>query len=286
MPAVAEGIPIVLAVPRHRLGDEIVIELDGHGIAGRVYRGRDSVDPEVPGQKMCRDLDRAELLKGAVASISQKGCKHGAAECEFYRDCGYQRQQRLAPQVWIVPHQLLFLERPDFIPQPGSLAIDEAFWNASVHGTDRPYLLWLDDLEKYRAVYYPSSSGLQCDLGASNDLLVISQRLAHLLRNEADGRLRRPSLVEAGITLEDLKTALRLEWRRKIEPDVEPGMPLPLVRERCRRIIDHNQMVARLAQFWRLLADTFEATEIERSPWLAFQKAMPSPGGVGVAPAV
>jgi putative DNA primase/helicase len=278
--------PIVLAVPRHRLGDEIVTDLSAHGIAGRVYRGRESVDPEAPGEKMCRDLDRAELLNGAVASISLKGCKHGAAECEFYRDCGYQRQQRRTPQVWIVPHQLLFLERPDFIPQPGSLAIDEAFWNASLHGTDRPYLLWLDDLEKYRAVFYPSSSSLRCDVRASNDLLVISQRVAHLLWKEPDGCLRRSSLVEAGITLAELNTALRLEWRRKIEPQVEPGMPLPVVRERCRGIIEHNQMVARLARFWRLLTDTLEATEVERSPWLDFQKAVRGSSGRGQAPAV
>lgn len=285
VPAVAEGMPIVLAVPRHRLGDEIVSDLSAHRIAGRVYRGREAEDPEAPRETMCRDLDRAELLNGAVASISQKGCKHGATECGFYRDCGYQRQRRLKPDVWIVPHQLLFGERPDFIPQPGSLAIDEAFWNASLHGIDRPYLAWLDDLEKYRAVYYASSSSLRRDVRASNDLLVISQRTAHLLRDQADGFIRRSSLVEAGITLDDLKTALRLEWRCKIEPQVQPGMPLPLVRERCRGIADHNQMVARLARFWRLLADTLEATEIERSPWLDFQKAVLSPSGEK-APAV
>ena len=116
--AVAQGLPVVLAVPRHRLGDEVVNGFSGQGISARVYRGREAADPEAPGTKMCRELDRAELISGALGSVARQGCKHGAAECAFYRECGYEAQKHKKPQVWIVPHQLLFRERPSFIPAP------------------------------------------------------------------------------------------------------------------------------------------------------------------------
>ena len=62
--------------------------------------------------------------------------------------------------------------------------------------------------------------------------------------------------------------------RRKIEAKVRPGMPLPVVREICTKIIPHNQAVARLARFWELLLRTIEVP-CERSPWLDLRNVEP-----------
>jgi hypothetical protein len=92
---------------------------------------------------------------------------------------------------------LLFRQRPSFIPQPNSLAIDESFWGASLHGVDRPYLLWIDDLEKHRDV--PARNGGGRDISATNDLVTISQILGRKLRSENNGLLRRKLFTDAGI---------------------------------------------------------------------------------------
>ena len=94
--------PAVLAVPRHRLGEEIVRELASVGIAARVYRGREADDPEQPGKKMCHDLERANLILDALSDVSSHACKHKDRICEFYDVCGYQRQGHQRPDIWIV----------------------------------------------------------------------------------------------------------------------------------------------------------------------------------------
>jgi hypothetical protein len=92
------------------------------------------------------------------------------------------------------------------------------------------------------------------------DLMAISARGYRALEKEGGGRIHRAALVEAGITETDLKEAYRLEWRRKIEVEVWPGMLLPQVKEIC-KIAAHNQMVARLARFWDLLRRTLAAPD-------------------------
>src|SRR5262249_32709808 len=56
-----------------------------------------------------------------------------------------------------IPHQLLFQERPDFIPEPAALAIDESFWNAALRGLQPPVKVWLRSLIEPRFV--PKSAG-------------------------------------------------------------------------------------------------------------------------------
>jgi putative DNA primase/helicase len=279
VPLIAAGIPCVLAVPRHKLGDEIVNHLSAIGITSEVYRGREADDPDTSGVKMCRDLKRAELITEALNNVASNACKRGTDECQFFNICGYQAQRHKKPDAWIVPHQLLFRERPNFIPQPGSLAIDESFWNASLHGIDKPYLLWLDDLEKHRDV--PVKSGTGNDIAATNDLMTLSQKLARKLRNENDGLLRRDIFSELGIVEADLRDALRCEWRRKKELNVSPGIPLQQVAAKCHQIAAHNQMVARLARFWELAIKTITSPD-DQSPWLNSRKEV----GDGKEPAV
>jgi len=63
---------VVPAVPRHRLGDEIVHDLAEAGITARVYRGREANDPEQPGEKMCRELERAALITDALGAVAPR----------------------------------------------------------------------------------------------------------------------------------------------------------------------------------------------------------------------
>jgi putative DNA primase/helicase len=279
---VGGGLPGILAVPRHRLGDEIVRDLAAAGIRVRVYRGREAADPEQPGEKMCRALERATLISDALGGVSRRACKHKESVCEFYDVCGYQRQRRALPDIWVVAHQLLFQARPSFIPEPASLVTDEAFWSGALHGVDRPVKLWVTEIRETREIRKPDGGRYT---GSTADLMTISDRLCSVLDVEEEGRIRKDTLTKAHLTAADFREARRLEWRRKIEIEVEPTTPLAVVRARGSKIVAHNQLVARLARVWDLLERTIEAP-YERSPWLELRKSEPLPGGKGNAPAI
>jgi hypothetical protein len=281
-PVLTEGRNIVIHVPRHRLAGEIIGDFAAAAepIDAAGYRGRDYVDPDAPGEKMCREQDRITAIGDALGNLAMRACKHGPHECEFYKVCGYQKQQLRRPQLWLVPHQLLFQSRPGFIPPPDLVAIDESFWNAGLRGVEKPIRLALSVLRKYRNV--PARTGFGTDEAATIDLQVISTKIAGALAREPLGRVRRALPVEAGVSLDDLAWAALAEWRRKIElKDVEPDTPLPVVKDRCDAIAAHNQEVKLLAKFWELLAQTVDGRD-GCSPWLTLHP----PGDNGAGPEI
>src|SRR5438067_12106143 len=190
-----------------QLGDEIVADLAADGIVAFVYRGRDADDPNAPGHKMCREQERVGLITQALGSVSPHACKRGDKKCRFFDDCSYLRQQHQRPEMWVFAHQLLFHQRPDFIPHPDALAIDESFWQAGLRGNDRPDNLWLCSLKDDRRV--------PRDDAATADLVATSDRVHAMLLRESAGFIRRGALIDAGITLDELGRARSLEWRRK-----------------------------------------------------------------------
>jgi putative DNA primase/helicase len=263
---------VVLAVPTHRLGEDIAKRFTDRGFEARVFYGRDAIDPETPKQKMCKELERTKEINSALGDVARQACKNGSAECEFYKTCSYQAQQRLTPRVWIVAHNLLFRERPSFIPQPDFMGIDEAFWGASLNGFEKSKLVTVDDLEEVREVRTESKqSRNKVDFSATADLMSASQRMARLLREEMSGRIRKAVLDN--FDAEELRIAYRLEWRRKIELDIKPDMPLATVAELCRQVADHNQQTKLLSEFWDLMLRT-KLGGFDRSPFLDLQKAI------------
>jgi len=261
-PLVAQGLHPALAVPLHRLGEEVVADFAADGIDGFCYRGRDADDPLAPGHKMCREQERIGAIYSALADVSDHACKRGEKVCPHFATCGYQRQQRVAPQVSVFAHQMLFQKRPSFIRQPDALAIDEDFSGAGLKGNNklRPEKMWLCLLKGDRNV-----TG---DIYATADLVATSDRVHAVLLRQKPGFIRPAAIIGAGIGVMELRRALQAEWRRKKTiREVEPGMPLEQVQQICGRVAAHNQDVRLLTTFWDLLIRTVEAG-LERSPYL------------------
>ena len=279
-----------MAVPQHQLGEEIVLDMERDGRTGRVYRGRDADDPEAPGEKMCREHERAAAIFKALGSVERNACrsKGGKSQCEFFDVCGYRKQRQATPQTWIVPHASLFHRRPRFIPQPAALVIDEAFYNAGLNGTDKPIWLDVSALLGHRTV--PKKAG-DTDLYATADLSQVSARAHKAITGQkygetstdagADGWVRLDALIRAGLNADDLRNAQKLEWRRKLElADVLPGMPRGDALRLCKSVAAHNQRVRLLARLFDLLARQIEGGHA-RSPWLYFQHDAPLRDDIG-----
>jgi hypothetical protein len=269
IPAIKMGHHVIISASRLELADEIAkifADKGDKGIDAAVYRGRKATDPQAsPKARMCPESERVELIDLALAPIDQKACKTKDHECQFYQTCGYQRQKKLKPKVWIVTHQLLFYERPDFIPDHLQLAIEEAFHGQSLRGVDKPYSITLQELRKHRPIYTDSG---QLDAGATADLRDFSDRIANAIAAGGLGRISRSALIEVGITADNAVTAAKLEWRRKKDLDVYPGMEIEKVDERSKAISADNQQVARLTQFFKLIARTIQTEETDKSLWL------------------
>ena len=99
--------PVLFTHPRHALGDEIAERIRARHPAVHVaiWRGMAADDPANPGRKMCQDpeLPRAAKAAGLPAT-------HGCRACPLAPACAYLAQQDTRDvDVWIAPHQVLFL---------------------------------------------------------------------------------------------------------------------------------------------------------------------------------
>ena len=235
----------MLAVPRHKLGDEVVADFAAAGTTAHVFRGREAYDPEAPGEKMCRDLERVREIEGALGRASTQACKSKKGQCEFFNVCGYQKQRQQQPEVWAVAHQLLFRQRPSFI-ELDALAIDEGFYSAALHGIETRYEIDLDLLIK-------TDRTVPNDAFATNELTEVSRRVHRALAAQPEGRVSRGLLERAYINASTVNGLHGLEWRRKIKLEIYPGMPVPSkYKAECARVQAHNQLVAKLGRFWRV----------------------------------
>ncbi len=260
------GLDVLIAVPRHRLGKQIVEDLAPYVVA-RVFQSRGADDLEIPGQLMCLEKDRVQAIEGALGEVDGLACKRGADVCEYFDTCGYQRQQRPPkPEVWVVAHQLLFRARPSFIPKPDVLVIDEGFHCACF---EDDVAVELNDLLHNRV--WPKGSKPEDEADLRTFALRVYDVLVRKLSEQRRCQIPR-AWFDGIITAEDARTAYKLEWARKLQiDDVHPGMPADQAIERAHRRTDHNQQVKRLCKFWEQLAATLEG-EPELSLYLQLDR--------------
>ena len=268
--AAKAGASIVYAIPTHRLADEIAGRFAAEGVEVRVYRGFTVPDPEAPGLTMCLDLPAFQDARDALRSVRQSVCEYRHKPsghtllCALHDRCGMQRQRNASALVWLVPHALLFHQKPEAIPSPDALVIDEGVTKAAL--SDKPVRLSLDEIE--RTPIAPAG-GLDPFSAAANDLEAARGTLLRTLRDQRDdGPLQRRFLIAHGLTAAMAGAAHALEWARMHDPGILPGMD-PEIRRTCARAAGaHNAVVVALAGVWAELRD-FLSGDAEASGRLA-----------------
>ena len=270
---------VSFAVPTHKLGDEqhaLIEQLMNDKLVARVWRGRTADDPDHPGQKMCQDLEAVADAASVGADIQASVCrrkKRGEPEqtCPFFKECAYQAQRRKRADLWLVPHELLYTEKPTAFGDLAALIIDESAWQDSLEGCD---VVIKDGRE-----VHPSALTLSLDAFGTSDRRVGDHRNADWLvlerhRNNAlrtlrsmdDGPIRRDAL--SSLTEADCVEAKQLEFLRKINPMIAPGMS----RAERRKLVEaaeSNRLMFLRARAWKALACLLAANGPEASGWVS-----------------
>lgn len=265
--AIRTGTCGVIAVPRHALGDEQAANFEhlgaDKGLNAHVFRGLAAEDPKHPGEKMCRRSVEAQKLGssgGRADSLCSRGRGKAVERCPFFDVCGTQRQRQTKADLHIVPHALMFLEKPSFIPTPSWVIVDEDITQASLAGFDKfhPDRLSIDEATRSRRI--PAHDGGGEDYGASDEYETSCNRMRALLDHLEEGsKITRPALLDAGISVDLARRAHKLVYRCKVDPGVTPSMPEKQTIPRIEAAARVNIPIMKLARLWRLIADTLDA---------------------------
>ncbi|KMO15139.1 hypothetical protein SQ03_17765 [Methylobacterium platani JCM 14648] len=254
------GQRIVYAAPMHSLLAELQERFAAQGVEARVYRGYTSADPDAEDAAMCLDLPAMQDARDAGGSIRAAVCERRVDGlqylCPFHALCGMQRQRQAKPQVWLIPHALLFQSRPSFIPKPDALVIDEGFTMGAL--PDKPARMSLDAIEQ--APFERDDDGSVFS-NAANDLQSARGALLRALRaHDEDGPLSREILLQRGVTKTVAANAYRLEWMRQREPGITPGMPPKARKAAAAAVAAHNKEMRLLAGLWAELRTFLEGS--------------------------
>jgi putative DNA primase/helicase len=276
---------IAIAVPTHKLGEEQASAFRGlararkAGLEAAVWRGREADDPEEPGETMCRNLPAVRDAMTAGLDVQSAACRRvepGVPDltCPFFGQCGYQRQRRQRADLWIVPHETLFVRKPEAIGDLAALVVDEAAWQSGLVGVGagRGVALALDALEGDATVPGAPVSGER--------LTFLRRRLLDALRSGPDGPLSRAALLAAGLTPESAREARTLEWRRRADIGIVPGID-PQQRTKL-AASSPNAIISRLAMLWRAIEALLADGGPEASGWAALAEAKTDHGPVRV----
>jgi putative DNA primase/helicase len=224
----------VVAVPTHALGDQQMMRfmamLNAKGVSAGVWRSREA---DADGEPMCLDRGAVKDANEALAEVQTSVCyqkKRGneAKKCEHFADCRFQKQRDAKPDVMFVPHEIIYGQKPAGVGKPAFLVVDESSWADGLFGCDDRLWLLLDTLisENVTVPRSPLSTG---QLESSRKALHAA--LAEILQGTTepyeDTRLPavRSILLKHGLCAETANECFALEWKRKTEAEIYPGMP-------------------------------------------------------------
>jgi putative DNA primase/helicase len=258
--AKTEGYPhrVLWLVPHHALSAEAFKGMVAAGVEVEVWRGRDADDPNSTDPKtgnpyqMCRDTEAVNDANAVGAEVDKTVCGTlTGAHCPFLATCAYKAQRDACEtaDVVIAAHNVLFtpLAR-SVLDGVGLVIVDEGFWSKGIFG-DRDISLHALSAD---LVSYPVLEKHAPDITATAWL----EDLCKTVTKEALSLNEHDFLTAAqlgGITENDAERAARLEYRRKVDVQMWPGMP-PVDRKAAKDSAVINGSLARRAAMWKTIA--------------------------------
>jgi putative DNA primase/helicase len=264
---------VVIAVPRHDLGDEFVQKLQAQGILAEAWKGRIQPDPAQPGLSMCHRPKDAKAAQKAGVDVGATLCSAGKERCQFFEVCGYQKMAEKRPDVLIVPHAMLWSKPPKAI-KPAALIVDEDPTGDVFGGFDgTPYHLSLNDLRG-------ALLGLaKQDPDAAADLEQVTTGLATALE-ASEGKVLTQAIRRAlGPNVASIEAMRNTPYKAKIARPASPltnGAKLAELLETVGRV---NITAGKTARLLGMIADALR-DDLDTVPGLTVETAR-TPDGDG-----
>jgi putative DNA primase/helicase len=197
-------------VPRHTLAEEVAEDFEkiNPDLHAAVYRGIERPDPDQTDHAMCHDLELAKAAIGAGQSL-ETSCN----VCRASSVCGYRKQRDIRAEFWVLPNQLAFLHKPDWLPEPTVEIFDEDFIEGGLAGFDTQHPVRVI-ISTFSAPPASFPQPRKTDNEDRADLAVYRAKLCQALAI-GEGPLRREALAQSGLTHADCIHARQIEWRYK-----------------------------------------------------------------------
>ncbi len=276
------------AVPTHKLGDEqanvFAVHARGTDLKAAVWRGMSAPDPDSPSDTMCLNLEAVQDARDAMLDVYKTTCKRKLdngefAVCPFFSQCGYERQRQTDADLWIVPHELLFGEKPTAIGKLAFVVVDESVWQDGLEGVHgKPTALPLDAIAHLAPL--PGDAEIAQSLSRQR-LEYLRNRLLDVLRPAANGPVSAESLEASDLTLDNTREAYRLEWARFVDPGMHPAMT-KAQRRAAVALAANNARIARFGSVWQAMTALLEDGGPQRSGWAALAMQQTDDGPVKV----
>jgi putative DNA primase/helicase len=260
----ALGLPfrVLITVPHHKLGGEIVVRLADLGLSVATWRGREAENPET-GEPMCDNLPAVRDAIAAGETVEEAACgKPGGASCVFRQTCAYHLQPATArdADVVVAAHDVIIGGKlPAGIGRGFALILTDESWHDRGAETRTLTTETLLAGESAHPVLRHDDPLRPDDL-ATADLHVLRRKLAAAIEASQDAHPSRAALVAAGLTASDCREASRLEWRRKVTGLLRPGMAPEARRDAVQRCAG-NAAIPRLSALWKAAAALLDGEE-------------------------
>lgn len=278
---------VTLAVPTHRLGSEqaellrALPAVQAGKLKVAVWRGRAAPDPdhadfanllvpEAEKTSMCRNLEAVFEAQGHGLNVDQTACrrvvKDGdgekvAHECPLYSACAYQMQRSKRADLWIVPHEMLFTEKPTALGDLAAVVVDESPWQAGLEGvTGLGDRMPLDVLR---------GGDRRPQDAQSPDWHVLQHhrlRVLDALDDMTEGPVFRDAMSAEGLTAQEAAEARAFELKRIEDPKIYPGMSRARRAELLKQA-EGNKARLQAARFWRAIEALLGPDGPENSGW-------------------
>jgi hypothetical protein len=250
---------IIWAVPHHRLSNEALADFQALNIKVAVWRGREANNPDaiVVGEAMCRNIEAVQSVQAAMGDVGKMVCgTDKGPQCPFRSTCAYvaQKQEIKKADVVVVAHELLF--------QPGSLGgldqyglvvIDETFYHC---GFPKDIFELDADNLVVRTKAMPSR-----DWRDQEKLInQIKKFKTHIAATKGEKYFTKEFVNKMWDI--DFGEMSKIEWSRKIELDIHPGMPIAAIKLAAVKG-KTNQEIGKRAAMWKILEGISKGEQME-----------------------
>lgn len=258
---------VLWLVPHHRLSEEAAEAMRALGLNAAIMRGREAETAPGSGERMCLDLKAAQDAVLVGADVERDVCgtgKEGKPVCPFRDRCAYQQQKAAvkSADVVIAAHQHLFHKLPSTMGRNfGLVAIDESWWQAGLNPGRKVHTAGFEDTVIKNPPLRDAKKNPQPDPLATQQLRFLSRKAEAAFAATPVGQfIARSTVAATGLTAEEAREAAKLEWLRKRNPGIHPGMR---AKDRERTVEDAkvNATLSRRHDTWRALSELLDGTE-------------------------